>query len=440
MKLRVPYNGANQVAMAGGGKKRSRGNPKLKAVSLYTGAGGLDLGLEAAGFETAVAVEMDRDCCETMRANRRWPVLERNVHEVPSEELLEVAGLKVGDVDLLAGGPPCQPFSKSSYWVNGDSLRLNDPRANTLVAYLRVLRDLKPKAFLLENVHGLAYAGKDEGLRLLLEATRLINEQCGTNYQLSWRVLQAADYGVPQLRERVFVVGQRDGVILRFPPSQYFPGDREVQQSLLLKGVVEPYRNAWDAIGDLEEPTENLSVRGKWGDLLPSIPEGQNYLWHTDRMAGLNLFGWRTRYWSFLLKLAKQSPSWTIQASPGSAIGPFHWKNRRLTVREMCRLQTFPDDFEIVGGRTSAQRQLGNAVPSLLSEVLGREIRKQLLGCPAADGELKLLPARRVPVPAPEQTKPVARKYRQYVGDHEPHPGNGKGRRAAQRLQGELLQ
>jgi len=212
------------------------------------------------------------------------------------------------------------------------------------------------------------------------------------------------------------------------------PGDNDVQQSLLLKSRLEPYRNAWDAIGDLPEPKEDHSVGGKWGDLLPSIPEGHNYLWHTPRMGGMPLFGWRTRYWSFLLKLAKASPSWTIQAQPGSAIGPFHWKSRRLTVREMCRLQTFPDDYEIIGGRTSAQRQLGNAVPALFTEVLGREVRRQLLGEPVANERLQLLPPRRLPIPPPEAVKSVPEKYHKYVGEHAAHPGNGKGRRAMQLL------
>ena len=110
------------------------------------------------------------------------------------------------------------------------------------------------------------------------------------------------------------------------------------------------HRTTWDALADIEpNPGEDLALRGKWGDLLASIPEGNNYLWHTDRGGGKPLFGWRRRYWSFLLKLAKSRPSWTIQAQPGPAIGPFHWANRRLSMRELCRLQTFPDDVFIVG-------------------------------------------------------------------------------------------
>ena len=230
----------------------------------------------------------------------------------------------------------------------GDALRLDDPRADTLTAYLRVLRDTKPRAFLLENVYGLVYKGKDEGLRYLLDGVARINREAGTNYQVSWKLLNAARYGVPQIRERVFLIGSRDGGSFEFPlPTHDPPGDLEFFD------LHEPYRTAWDAIGDLpEDPSDpSLEVGGKWGALLPSIPEGQNYLWHTNRGGGLRLFGWRTRYWSFLLKLAKSQPSWTIQAQPGSAIGPFHWRSRKLTTREMCRLQTFPDDVGFDCGR-----------------------------------------------------------------------------------------
>src|SRR5690606_35435717 len=137
-----------------------------------------------------------------------------------------------------------------------------------------------------------------------------------------------------------------------------------------------------------------LRPGGKWGALLPSIPEGENYLWHTERSGGMPLFGWRTRYWSFLLKLSKRLPSWTIQAQPGSAIGPFHWDSRRLTFAELCRIQTFPHKLQIDARRTEMQRMLGNAVPSLIAEVWAREIRKQLFDLPIVT-PLKLLPPRR---------------------------------------------
>jgi DNA (cytosine-5)-methyltransferase 1 len=125
----------------------------FKTISLFSGIGGLDFGFEEAGFETRVALEFDKFCCNAMRLNRpHWGVMEGDVNHVSSSDILKTAGLKKGEADVLIGGPPCQPFSKSGYWARGDSLRLDDPRANTLTAYLRILRDTKPKVFLLENV------------------------------------------------------------------------------------------------------------------------------------------------------------------------------------------------------------------------------------------------------------------------------------------------
>ena len=403
-----------------------------KVISLFSGAGGLDYGLEAAGFTFGAGVEMDADCVTTIQESRpNWPVLNRNILEVPSQELLDIAMSTKGEVDLVAGGPPCQPFSKAGYWARGDSQRLADPRSNTLGAYLRVVRETLPKTILLENVEGLKYAGKDEGLQLLLSELAVINKAEGTSYHPYVKVLNAAAFGVPQLRERVFVVAHREGRPFVFPPETHFPTDRKED---LLADNSEPYRTAWDALAEVKiSKDEDLAVRGKWADLLPSIPEGSNYLHHTDRGNGMPLFGWRRRYWTFLLKLAKSRPSWTIQAQPGPAIGPFHWSNRRLSVRELCRLQTFPDDINIVGGKASAQKQLGNAVPSLLAEVIGRAIRSQLLDQTVPETPLTLLPIRRSPIPAAESAAPVPARFHHLAGKHEPHPGTGLGHAASRR-------
>jgi DNA (cytosine-5)-methyltransferase 1 len=295
-------------------------------------------------------------------------------------------------------------------------------------AYLRVLRDTLPRTFLLENVPGLAFQGKSEGLELIKKTIRKINRDCGTGYTLAVARLNAADYGVPQMRERVFVVGAREGLELAFPaPTHAEPGDDRLPLG------EKPYTTAWDAMGDLEDDDHpELRVRGKWAGLLGSIPEGENYLWHTERGGGLPLFGWRRRYWSFLLKLAKSLPSWTIQAQPGPAIGPFHWKSRRLSARELCRLQTLPSGYEVKGNLASVQRQLGNAVPSALADVLARAMRRQLLG-DAVGLESQLVPQPRRPIPAPEPVLPVPDSYRNLVGEHEAHPGTGQGFAATRR-------
>lgn len=408
----------------------------LTAISLYTGAGGLDLGFEAAGFETRIAVEIDNDCVATLRANRSWPVIHRSIHDLSSTELLETSGLEPGEADVLIGGPPCQPFSKCGYWATGDARRLEDPRASTVEAYLRVLRDTKPRAYLMENVAGLAFRGKDEGIELIHQIMASINREQGTSYGVELLVLNAADFGVPQTRERAFLIGARDGSRFGQMAATHRLADAGTQVGQLALGLDLPrYRNAWDAIGDLEDNDDpELCLRGKWADLLPSIPEGSNYLYHTDRGAGLPLFGWRRRFWNFLLKLAKDQPSWTLTAQPGPATGPFHWKNRRLSARELCRLQTIPDDYSVLGALAAVQRQLGNAVPSALAEVIALRMRHQLLGeAVIVDNGVSLIPPVRGAPPPPEPTQPVTDKFVHLAGKHEPHPGTGKGHRALMR-------
>jgi len=395
------------------------------AISLYTGAGGLDFGFEAAGFRTAVALEIDARCCETLRRNRNWPLIERDIATVTTDELLAAAGLAAGEADVLIGGPPCQPFSKSGFWASGEAKRLGDPRATTLEAYMRVLAETRPRAFLLENVEGLAFKGKDEGLKLIQQRLGALG------YSAAIAMLNAADFGVPQQRRRLFVIGARDGQAFTFPLPTHWPATEAATTS-----PTSAYRTAWDALHDLPTPTDpDVRPKGKWADLMPTIPPGMNYLWHTDRGGGEALFGWRRRYWSFLLKLTPDQPSWTIQAQPGPATGPFHWDNRRLTMREMARLQTFPDDVQIAGNLADVQRQVGNAVPSLLAEILAREIRRQLLG-----QEISALPrlalgkaSKPCPVPTPPVVVPP--KFMSLRGAHDAHPGTGLGFRAHRRKQ-----
>jgi DNA (cytosine-5)-methyltransferase 1 len=283
----------------------------------------------------------------------------------------------------------------------------------------------------MENVEGLGYRGKSEGLDLISKVIAEINHSTGSRYKPCLSVLNAADYGVPQVRRRLFVVGSRDGTPFHFPSPTHVSAEDGAA-----KDERPRYLTAWDAMGELPgEVNEDLGMRGRWADLLPTIPEGCNYLWHTERMDGLPLFGWRRRYWSFLLKLAKNRAAWTLQAAPGPATGPFHWKNRRLSRLEMCRLQTFPSEIEVAGSYSSVQRQLGNAVPSLLAEVLAREIRRQLFRLPLKTTE-PVLTCRQAqaPLPPPEAVLPVPSRFHVLIGRHAAHPGTGRGSRAARRI------
>jgi DNA (cytosine-5)-methyltransferase 1 len=294
-----------------------------------------------------------------------------------------------------------------------------------------VVREALPAAFVLENVAGLAFVDKDEGLKLLLEQVSHINKTEGVRYKPFCSILHGTQHGVPQQRDRLFVIALRDGAEFRFP-RRAFAENGDSANLLPLPAV----RTAWDALGDLPDfpaTGEDLAISGKWASLLPTIPEGQNYLWHTARGGGEPLFGWRRRFWNFLLKLAKNRPAWTIAAQPGPATGPFHWKNRRLSMRELCRLQTFPDDVVIVGDTRAVQRQAGNAVPSLLTEIIGRELAHLLCGTSPSSAAPTLLPPKREPVPEPEQIVAVPSHFLRLRNIETAHPGTGKGYGASRR-------
>jgi len=398
----------------------------MNAVSLFSGCGGLDYGFEKAGFNVCIFNDCDKYCCETLRLNGKSGVLEAPVAEISASDISRIAGLSKDATDVLLGGPPCQPFSKSAYWNGGDTLRLKDPRADTLNHYFRLVEELRPRVFLLENVHGLKYTGKEDGFRYIMKRISDINARCNLNYVPRWAVLNVADYGVPQLRVRFFLIAARNGEPFVFPSPTHFPM-RQLQDLFHDRQFDDTYVTAWEAIGHIpEDKSQDLRVTGKWADLLSSIPEGENYLWHTDRKGGLPLFGWRTRFWSFLLKLAKAQPSWTLQAQPGPAIGPFHWDNRKLSWQEMAAIQTLPSEFKITANRTEIQRQIGNAVPSLMAEILARAIAEQYFGRTYHSLPTLHVPRNRM-IPPPNDVLPVPTEYNYLIGRHPAHPGTGRG-------------
>ena len=405
----------------------------MKTLSLFTGAGGLDLGLSQAGFEIAGCVEIDRDSRKTLETNRQdWHQLDvGDIHSHRPEAIIEAFDLTPRNVSLLAGGPPCQPFSKSAQWRLGAPRRMSDPRALTLKAYLDVAEAALPEAILIENVKGMTatrkhVTHKHEGFDVVTSRLNKINEIHGTEYRPMSFVINAADYGVPQHRHRAFVFAARNGSSLEIPAPTHCanPDQGGGEGGNLLR-----FSTTWDALGDLDDPSFDSALlpRGKWAALLPSVPEGANYLHHTERGDGAPLFGWRRRYWSFLLKLAKNQPSWTIQAQPGSATGPFHWRSRRLTTAELARLQCFPDDWKFEGPPTSIRRQVGNAVPPPIGELLGREILHQLRGDQPDYKKLALLPTPRDDCPRPEKIAPVPQIFLDLAGKEPDHPGPGLG-------------
>jgi DNA (cytosine-5)-methyltransferase 1 len=339
------------------------------AVSLFSGCGGLDLGMQWAGFKTRLAVELDQCTSKSYRVNFGDAQVDvGRVEDVSETRLKESAGN--GDIDLVFGGPPCPPFSKSRFYRADKPRGIDDPLAkSTLGGYLRVIRAIQPRMFLFENVKGFAYKPHRPALDWLVTSAKELG------YEVSWRVLNAADFGVPQIRERFILVGSKVGEFDWPEPTHCATGDGGTGPR--------PWVTAGEAIGDL--PTAEVSAipghfaGGKHHELLKAVPPGANYLYFTAKRGyPAPIFKWRSRYWSFLLKLSPDMPSWTIQARRSNNMGPFHWQSRILTVREVARLQTFPDEFLLCGTAEQQWRQIGNAVPPLLAERLGHSLMSKL--------------------------------------------------------------
>lgn len=208
---------------------------ELRVISLFSGAGGLDIGFEAAGFKIAVAVEIDSACCETLRSNRpSLPIINKNIAEVSGDEILEVAGMCVGEAALVIGGPPCQ-----SYSLAGLRKGLEDERGKLLFEYVRIVRETLPFGFVLENVKGLTNWDKGRAMRLLIEELSQPVVVNGIEYKYEiapGRVLNAVDYGVPQYRERLVLVGNR------------------MNKGFVYPSPITPRKTVWDAIGTLPIP------------------------------------------------------------------------------------------------------------------------------------------------------------------------------------------
>lgn len=209
----------------------------MKVISLFSGAGGLDIGFQNAGFETVVMVERDSACCKTLRANMpNVPVIEGDINAVSTAEILKVARLKPLEAALVIGGPPCQSFS-----LAGKRMGLNDPRGKLVLEFIRVVREALPVGFVMENVKGLVNWEHGRALDAIIEeaTTPILYKGETYRYEVKFQVLNAASYGVPQFRERIFIVGNRIHVPFEFPSPTH--GCAESQTEAFEK-TLSPYK------------------------------------------------------------------------------------------------------------------------------------------------------------------------------------------------------
>lgn len=338
--------------------------PSIKTLSLFSGAGGLDIGFSDIGFDIIDSVEIERKFCDTLELNTG-----RGKHfcnlKVNCIDIRDFSGKNLGLIDFIIGGPPCQTFSAAGRRANG-VLGTTDTRGVLFREYVRLLGEICPKGFLFENVYGLVGTQNGKVWNEILQAFSEVG------YKLFYRIVDAADYGVPQHRERLLIVGLKNGNF-KFPRPTHGPDSLNQ----------EPFYNAETAVEGVisRESNESNKLSGKYASLLDDIPSGLNYSFYTEEMGHPNpIFAWRSKFSDFLYKADPNNPVRTIKASGGAYTGPLHWDNRFFNYEEYKRLQTFPDDYKISGNKQIAVKQIGNSVPPQLARMMAIAIRQQIFG------------------------------------------------------------
>lgn len=351
----------------------------LNLISLFSGGGGMDCGLEAAGFESRFCSDVDWHSCVTLRhmkyrarfgqkgGLKNAAILHRDINELDSKEILIKSGLEPGQADLLAGGPPCQSFS-----VFGRRQGLNDPRGQLVWQYLRILHGVRPRVFLFENVPGLLSIEDGKVFSRFLEAVQQPFD--GHSYKVQYYVMEAARYGIPQFRTRVIVLGVLRGAGLPAPPA-YKPEETHAEPyaTAQLNRLLLPFNTVYDAFQGLPVIGEESTLRNHVGRVHsePIIERYRNLAYgERDPVTRIN-------------KLHPERPSFTIivGSDKGGGKGHVHpYEPREVTPRESARIQTFPDWWGFSGTSRHPIRQIGNAVPPMLAATLGSFLIENIFG------------------------------------------------------------
>jgi len=363
----------------------------LYVIDLFAGAGGLSVGLETLGLKTALCIDNDKFSIDTLGLNKSkdTKIMLKDLFTLDTRSLRELSGVEREPV-MIVGGPPCQPFSKNSYWTEkGHDARFrefrsqgikvdapkpleeprNDERRFLIDVFADAVQDVKPDAFIFENVSSIMHPRN----RAMFEKLQKRLQSLG--YAIVTSKLMALEYGIPQKRERVFILGIRGKTPPKISQPSHHNGKGEIRDLL-------PMPKVKDVLSKIKFETEKgIDVEGRWADALREVPPGMNYKALTA-WAGhpKPLFVAETRFWNFLLKLSPDLPSWTIASQPGPWTGPFHWENRRLTTPEMAAIQGFPIGYQFSGPRRERVRQIGNAVPPAFVASVAAELIGELTG------------------------------------------------------------
>jgi len=346
-------------------------NNSINVIDLFCGSGGLSYGFEKAGYHIALGIDNDEMALHTFKKNHKnSEIIYGDITEINYEhDIKKIIGNVT--IDLIVGGPPCQGMS-----ISGPR-KFEDPRNRLYLSFIRLVREIQPKAFVIENVPGLV------GLFKGRIKDSIISKFSEMGYKVNYKVLTASDYGVPQSRKRVFFVGVKDKEFI-FPHANLEQITCEMALSDLppleneigtenMDYLTEPQNTYQKLMREksnrvINHIAANHSDRIK--KIISLVPDGGNYKDLPEKYQGVRNFNvaW-TRF-------SSSKPAPTIDTGHRHH---FHYKyNRVPTVRECARLQSFPDDFEFFGNKTQQFRQVGNAVPPILAEWLAKELKKYL--------------------------------------------------------------
>lgn len=341
-------------------------------ISFFSGAMGLDLGLEQAGLHIRICQDFDESCVKTIEANGKNAVL-GDIRNIRPEDILNKTGLKQGEPFLVCGGPPCQPFSTA-----GKRLGINDPRGSLFMDYIRMINYIRPRFFIMENVKGIMSSPLKSNLDKPLDENSpktvldvILSEFNKLEYKTVYGILDAVNYGVPQFRERFVLIGSRDyeDIFLPIPTNFQMHQNKEML-----------WKTTGDVIKDLEKnPGECASFSSDRLKYLRMIPEGGNW---KDLPKDILEKAMGGAYSSgggkvgFYRRLSYSQPSPTVVTSPvQKATMMCHpTQDRPLSIKEYARLQQFPEDWNFVGTTSAKYRQIGNAVPVGLAKAIGKAI------------------------------------------------------------------
>lgn len=353
-------------------------------ISLFSGAMGLDLGLEREGFEIRVAVETAKTAVATIKRNKpNLPVIGSPIQEVSTEEILEKAGLSPGEATIVTGGPCCQSFSTA-----GNRGSLCDQRGTLYKDFCRVVHEAQPRFFVMENVRGLLSAAKKHrplnergpGFPPLSPEEELgsafkeiLAELTTLNYYCTYSLLNAADYGTPQVRYRVVILGSRDGEDILIPPKTHLGDGKDGEPKWV------PLKEALRGV----KPKEWVELPEKYLRYFKLLGPGQNW---TSLPEGLQKEALGAAYYSwggrkgFCRRLSWDKPSPSLMTTPiGKATMLCHpSKDRPLSVEEYARIQEYPPDYIIEGGTEQKYILIGNSVPLSIGQAIGKMFKNTM--------------------------------------------------------------